>query len=108
MALTAETAVGVAQQPGFSNRVKFFLEKAAIAVMNEASSTAGHADRVALAKLVLLGRNSNYESAVAVLSNSTLFAEGTTDPATGNGISDSDLEFAINSMFSAFAGYDPN
>lgn len=108
MALTAEQAAQVSQQTGFQNRTKFFMQKAAIAVMNEASSVAGHSFRVAYAARVLDGSASRGEYAIAVLSNSTLQAAGTTDPLTGNGITDSDLEFTVNSTFSAFAGFDPN
>jgi hypothetical protein len=107
VALTAADAYTVAGQEVFQSRVKFFMQKASIAVMSEAGTTAGHGQRVNLASKILGGLSNPFEYALAVLSNSTLFAEGTVANGT-NGISDSDLEFAINSMFSAFAGFDPN
>ncbi len=107
MALTAETAAQVAKQSAFMSRVHFFMAKGAVAVLSEATSTAGHSQRAFYASRVLNGDASILQFSLAVLTNSTLQGEGTVS-GTNNDISDSDLEFAINSMFSAFAGFDPN
>ncbi|SRR6266498_2564908 len=107
MALSAADAYTVSTQVVFQSRVKFFMQKAAIAVLSEASSTDGHGVRVNLAYKILYGQINPSEYALAVMTNSTLQTEGTVANGT-NGISDSDLEFAVNSVFSAFAGFDPN
>ena len=92
-------AMHVSQQPQFVQRVKYFMEKAAVAVMSETLSTAGHTERVAYAKIVLDGTASAIDYAVAVLTNSTV-------AAAGAAVSDSDMEFTVNSMFDAFSGFE--
>ena len=107
MAITYQQVYEVAQQPGFKSRVKALMSKAAIAIMAESTSTAGHATKVVYSSKVLTGQASVEEFAVGVLTNSTLMAEASASTAvTNNDISDSDLEFAVNSVFGAFAGYE--
>lgn len=95
--MAAEDAMEVANEEGFQRRVKHFMQKAALAVMAEAGSTAFHTERVAFAKSVLDGTASVYEYAVGVVTNSTVASNGL---ATTDG----DLEFTVNSMFTAFSG----
>lgn len=77
------------------------MQKAAIAILGEEGSTAGHAERVVYAKEILAGTASVYEFAVGVVTNSTI--AGKIDAETDY---DSDLEFVVNSMINDFAGYD--
>ena len=93
----------VARHPRFQDRVDFMLAKAAISVLSESTSTEGHADRVVYAKSVLDGSASVLEHATAALTNATLTAAATLD-ADDHGISDSDLEFAVNEMWNAMSG----
>lgn len=77
-------------------KVRQLLCKAAVAVMAESAATAGHDIRVAYAQAVLGNPAAAGQAYVyAVATNSGL----TTTP------SDNDLEFTVNSMFNAFAGY---
>lgn len=92
-------AMHVSQEQVFVDRVKYFMQKAAIAVMAEALSTAGHTERVAYSKLVLDATASAIEFTIAVLTNTAV-------AATGSATIDSDLEFTINSMYDAFAGFE--
>lgn len=89
----------VAENKTFQFRVRYFLEKAAIAVMAELLNTAGHTERVVYAKEVLGGSADYYSATIAVLTNSTV-------AAAGKATTDNDLEFTVNSMFSHFAGFE--
>lgn len=90
-------AMTVARNGGFQERVKYFLQKAALAVMAEVNTTAAHAARVVYAKVVLTGDASVPEAAVAVVTNATV-------AAAGFNVTDNDLEFTVNSVFNALAG----
>lgn len=87
----------VALNSAFQQRVRYFLCKAAVAVMSEQADTAGHSLRVAYAKLVLSGTASSEAASVAVLTNGVV-------AAAGFAVTDNDLEFTVNSVFSALAG----
>lgn len=83
----------------FQNTVKYFMQKAAIAVMAESDATNNHAARLNLARKILSGQASIYEYAYAVVTNSTIGGYVDTSAA----IPDADLEFTVNSMFDAFS-----
>ena len=97
--MAALSAMETARDAGFQERIKFFLKKAAIAVMAEALVTAGHTERAAYAKKVLDGDANVLEATQAVVTNATIETNGLAS-------SDNDLEFTVNSMFSAFAGFE--
>jgi hypothetical protein len=101
---TYDTMATIAQQTAFLRRVGYCLNKAAIAVMAEDAGTAGHAERVVYAKEVLDGTANVANAANAVVTNATLTTNGDLASPPLFGISDSDLEFTVNSMFNAFAG----
>ncbi len=87
-----------ANDKGFKRRVKYFMQKAAAAVLAEAGSVSGHDLRAAYANKVLVGSASELEMAMTVVTNSTIAAAGAfLSP-------DSDIEFAVNSFWDAFAG----
>lgn len=96
----------IADYGGFQSRVAYPLHKAAIAVMAEDPATAGHVTRVAYAKNIIGGGGVLKQVATAVLTNPTIAAaanKALTQDA-GFGIIDSDIEFAVNSLFNALAG----
>lgn len=97
--MSSTDAMPVANEQGFQDRVEFFMKKAAVAVMAEALSTTGHTERAAYAKTVLGGFARVFDYAVSVLTNATV-------EAAGLAVTDSDLEFTVNSMFNAFSGFE--
>lgn len=106
MAVTSAQGFQIANEQSFQHRVQFFLTKAAVAVMAEANTTPGHAARLTYAGKVLDGIAAILPVAVAAVTNSTIQSEANIGtPADGGyAISDGDLEFTVNSLFSALAG----
>ena len=94
-----------ARDEGWQRRVKFMTQKAALAVLGEPVGTAGHTERVLYANEVLDGTTNEYEYAVGVATNATILANITDDGGT-SAVTDADLEFTVNSMFSDFSGFD--
>ena len=99
-----DTMATIATQVAFLRRVEYCLKKSAVAVMAEDAQTANHAERVVYAKEVLDGTASVPEASSAVVTNSTLTTNGDLSAGPLFGISDSDLEFTVNSMYNALAG----
>jgi hypothetical protein len=95
--------ITIAGNGGFQNRVKYALIQAAVSVYNEQSSTTGHTARVAYASNVIAGNYNLAPTSLAVLTNSTLAAEATLTSAPDFNIPDTDLQFAVNSLWNAFA-----
>jgi uncharacterized protein with ATP-grasp and redox domains len=103
MALSLNCMNRVKDTNGFQKKIKYFMQKAAIAVLGETDPIGDeHTSRVEFAKKVLDGTASVYEYTVGVVTNSTIAS--TID--AGNEPTDADLEFAVNSMFSDFSGWD--
>lgn len=107
--MASSTAVAVAVNTRFLERVGFYMKKAAIAIMNEAAGTVSHTERVTYAKKILSGAAETEvgvsipDYSLGVMTNPTM--EAAADPdIEGNGIVDNDLEFTINSMYNAYAG----
>ena len=92
----------------FQDKVKFFMQKAALACLGESvggdgePTTEEHTVRVAYAKTVLAGTASVEQYSFAVSTNSTI----ATSLDAGSLPSDSDIEFTVNSMFNDMAGTD--
>lgn len=96
-------AMNWANDYGAQRRVKYFMQKAAIAVLGEASPIGDeHVARVSFASKVLDETASISEYTIGVVTNPTIAS--TVD--SGSQPSDNDIEFAVNSMFSDFAGWD--
>jgi len=91
-----------AKNPHNQQRIKYFMQKAATAIIGEEGTTAGHAERVAFSSKILGGSASVLEYTIAVTTNQTIAAaiNAATEP------SDNDIEFTVNSMINDFAGYD--
>ena len=83
----------------FQNKVRFYMVKAAVAVMAEANTVEHHGLRVAYATKVLNGTASGGAYSLGVSVNPTIKAH--IDAGTEY---DGDLEFTINSLFTAYAG----
>jgi hypothetical protein len=89
----------VATDAGWKNRVTYYCVKAAIAVFAEDAGTASHAARINLAKKILQGDQSLFAMySLAVLTNASIASSS--DPIS---TTDGDMEYAVNSMFTAFA-----
>ena len=82
------------------DRVRYFMIKAAIAVMAEAENAANHVDRMAYAMRCLTGQADVTQYTIGVATNSTIAAK--IDAVET--VSDSDLEYTVNSLFDAYAG----
>ncbi len=95
--------ITIAGNNGFQNRIKYALTQAAVSVYNESSSTTGHTARVAYATSVIQGNYNLAPAALAVLTNTTIGAEATLATAPDFGIPDTDIQFAVNSLWSALA-----
>ena len=101
--MALQNYIGLVGQAEFQNKIRFYLIKAAVSIMNEAGSTANHQKRVDYAQEVLAGSVNLDDYCRAVLQNATI--QGKVDAGTDY---DGDLEFAINENFNAFAGvYNP-
>ena len=96
----------IARTENFQQRVSYFMSKGAVAVIAELLTILGHDLRVTYSNSVLGGSASVFNHALAALTNSTLSAAADPDlPADGGyGISDNDLEFAVNEMWNAMSG----
>jgi hypothetical protein len=82
-----------------AGRVEYALMVAAVNIMAEVNTTPSHATRVIYATKVLTGTASIRSAVLAVLTNATIAAD-----ATSASILDSDIQFAVNSVFNALAG----
>ena len=83
----------------FQDKIRFFMVKAAISVMAEINTTDFHTERAAYAIKILSGTASVDAYALGVSANDTVKAK--IDAETDY---DSDLEFVVNSLFTAYAG----
>ena len=84
---------------GFRDKVQFYLVKAAVAVMTEAADYEHHEKRVEFSKQVLRNGVPLDTYALGVMTNSTIKAKIDAGESY-----DADLEFVVNSLFTAFAG----
>lgn len=89
---------GIAANSDFQARVRYLMTKAAIAKLNAA--TPPQAD-ILLGQRILNGSANVGAWALACVTNATIAAGA--HSANGSTIVDSDLEFTINSLWSAFA-----
>lgn len=92
-------ASALAKNATFKDRVKFFMQKGASAVIGEASPTALRHD---YSVSVLAGSASIEQMSMAVVTNATISAtiNMTLDDF---GVIDSDLEFTVNSLWDDFS-----
>jgi hypothetical protein len=95
---TSNTADGLANNTTFKGRVKHFMQKAATSIIGEASPTPNKHD---YAVLVLSGQASILEMSRAVVTNAAI-SSGINMALDDMGVTDADLEFTVNSMWSDF------
>lgn len=92
-----------AHNEDFRRRVAYALTVAAIAAYNEAGTVSNHTLRAAFAVKVLASQFDLHGAVLGVLTNSTIAAESNS-ATTGNGVPDTDIQFAVNSIYNALAG----
>lgn len=92
-----------AHNEDFRRRVTYALTVAAIAAYSESTGVTGHAARAAFATKVLSSQFDLNGAVFGVLTNSTIAGESNS-ATTGNGVPDSDIQFAVNSIYNALAG----
>ncbi len=93
----------IANNIGFQNRVRYAMSVAAASVYSEASSTAAHIIRANFAHDVTKGEFNLLQCTYAVLGNSTIAAEAILATTPDYAIPDSDIQFAVNSLWNLFA-----
>ena len=93
----------IAGNLGFQGRIKCAMMSAAISVYNESSTSSGHIPRVVYAVNVINGNYNIAQATLAVLMNATIASEANTTPPDFS-IPDSDIQFAVNSLWNALAG----
>jgi hypothetical protein len=96
--MTVQQAVRTARYDAFSRRVEYFMVKAAIAKLNAATPTTPD---ILLGQRILNGEEPVLQWALGVLTNATIMAGAHDDD--GKTIVDSDIEFAVNSLWLAFS-----
>jgi hypothetical protein len=95
--------IKIAGNSGFQDRIKYALTQAAVSVYNESSSTTGHLARLAYATGIIGGSYNLAPAALAVLTNTTIATEATLGSAPDFAIPDTDIQFAVNSLWNALA-----
>lgn len=93
----------VATAEDFRRRVAYALTKAAVDVYAEVGTTQGHAARALYATKVLNNQFDLHGAVLGVLANPTI-AAGASSSTSDNSVSDGNMQFAINSIFSVLAG----
>ena len=88
--------VEIAENSDFQKRVNYLMVKAAIAQLNDTPESAD----ILLGQRILDGTEPVLPWAVACVTNPTIAAGAHTD--NGSSILDSDLEFTVNSFWTAF------
>ena len=94
----------IAVTPQFQSRVKYAMGVAAASVYAEVNTTTGHAARAAFSVKVSAGNYSVLDAAYAVLGNSSIAAEAVYATQPDFAIPDSDIQFAVNSLWNLFSG----
>lgn len=94
----------ISRNQRFQDRVNNCLNLAALNVMAEVATTASHQNRVDYARKVLLGGLDMQQIALDVLTNTTIASGANASTTPDYAISDSDIQFAVNSIFNALAG----
>jgi hypothetical protein len=94
----------IAQDGHFQHRVNLAAVNAALAVMAELATVPSHALRITFAKSILSGSTNMLFLSYGILENSTISAEATITVNPDFSIPDADIQFAMNSIFNAYAG----
>lgn len=100
----SDKAVYAVKNEHFLARVEHFMVKGAVAIVGE-GAVAGHTERLAYALTILGGTADVLQMARGVMTNSTILTNTAADGGTSS-VTDSDLEFTVNSLLNDYAGYD--
>lgn len=96
--MTISQAMNIAQNSVFRDRIQYLMIKAAVANLNgETPSSA----TILLGQRILKGQENVSLWAIAAITNATIMAGAHQDD--GSTIVDGDLEFTINSLWTAFS-----
>lgn len=104
---TFKDLITISNDQNFQNRVLYALEVSSISVMAESGLVEGHVRRVYYANAILnAGSSYSQNAARAILTNPAISAEANISIKTdgGYGIPDGDIQFVINTLFSALSG----
>lgn len=102
MATYSDIAVA-ATSSDLRRRVEYALTIAAVNVYAEGTTVPAHTARAAYATKVLNGQYDLHGAVLGILTNPTIAAAASSATAD-NSVSDGNMQFAINSIFSALAG----
>lgn len=92
----------VENEPDFSRLVRFYIEKAAVAVSTEPVDTTNHTARLALADAVLANPSAFVRRfAEAIITNPTIQSRADVDAVISNA---GDIEFEVNSLWDSESG----
>ena len=94
----------ISNNANFQSRVQYAMEVAATNVYAEDPATVGHNARINYAKLVFAGTYSLQTVSLMVLTNAAIAAEANILIVPGFAIPDTDIQFAVNSLWNDFAG----
>lgn len=104
MAATFSDLGTIAKDANFQQRVGYALMVAGVNVYAESAGTAGHPARLAFALRVFNGTNNLQAACQMVLTNATIAAEANVATTPAFAIPDSDIQFAVNSLWNDLAG----
>ncbi|SIO49920.1 hypothetical protein SAMN05443247_06581 [Bradyrhizobium erythrophlei] len=101
--MSALDLISVASDATFSGRVMMIMFKVAQQVSSEDPATVNHTERINYAGLVIRGEEKpQVASAHVISSNPTISQAIESDPpALGSNVPDSDIEFALDSIWTA-------
>ena len=101
--MNSEGMIQIAGDTIFQSRIRYFMYKAALAVMTESGDTVNHENRFSLAKRILRGEGSVEQFSISTVTNATIAQEGNISTPPEHGIPDGDIEFVVNSVFGILA-----
>lgn len=103
--MASKECMELANYGPFQDRVRYFLKKAAIAIMAESDTVDEHEKRVAFSRRVLAEQVNKIAYTIGVSTNSTVAATVGTKTAevACSDVSDGDLEFTVNSLINAYS-----
>lgn len=98
--MAVQQVIDAATMPNFYTRVAFLALKAAQNVASEDPKTDNHANRVAYSNRILSGADSALLLTLHLVASNATIA-GKLEAEGGNGVPDSDIEFALGSIWDA-------
>ena len=106
MSMNALECWSTSENQQYQVRVRFYINKAAFAVFSEPLDTVGHAQRLAFAKLALLGQYAINQISMTTFNHAPLKEAADYNDYETSGLTDEDVEAGVNAVFNALAGVD--